>query len=84
MAGGAMAGGAMAGGGFVAAAAGAASPVGVTMDSRGCAAARVEGAASERHRPSCREENASVRTNAPTATAHKSIRLFTGASMKKS
>jgi hypothetical protein len=74
----------MAGAGFIAAAAGAASPNGVAMASWGSAAAWGDGAVSERHRPSCREENASVRTSAPTTSPHKSIRLATIAPMRKS
>lgn len=74
----------MAGGGFIGAAAGAGSPLGVAM-AGGWPAARVEGAASARHRPKYREESTNVRTNAPTASPHRnSSRLSTSAPMKKS
>jgi hypothetical protein len=84
----------MAGGGFIAAVAGVAAAVGVVMASdvgpKGGeatapvgGAARVTGAAPERHRPSCQDENASVRINVPTTRPHKSIRLFTSTPLKR-
>jgi hypothetical protein len=73
----------MAGVEFIAAATGAASPGGVAKASWGAAVARAADAASERHRSSFREDTASVRTNAPTTSPHKSIRLPTSAPTKK-
>jgi hypothetical protein len=70
-----------AGGGFIAAMGRAGSPVGVAMTSwgRACAATRVEGAAASERRRSSYRDNASVRANAPTASAYMSIRFFTNA-----
>jgi hypothetical protein len=74
----------MTGGGFIAAAGGAASPVGVVTALGSSTAALVEGAASDSHRPKYREESANVRTNAPAASPHRSIRLSKSTPMKKS
>jgi len=52
-------------------------PVGTTLSLLGAGAALERGSAAECQRPSCQEENASVTINAPTASAPKSIRLFT-------
>jgi hypothetical protein len=78
----------MAGAGFIGTSTtGAASAVGVAMAScggtaaSGRAVARAVGAASGRH-SSCRDEKASVSTNAPTPSPHKSIRLSTSAPAK--
>jgi hypothetical protein len=83
----------MAEAGFVAAAAGATSSAGVGIAScgggaglgagtaSGRAVARAVGAASGRQ--SCRDEKASVSTNAATTSPHKSNRLPTSASTKK-
>ena len=53
---------------------------GGARDSCGAAAAGVEGATAECRRLSCREVYASVRANAPTASAHTSSRLATNTS----